>query len=226
MPEIITDYEQGSSEWDADRLGSLGASSMSAVLAKGKGRQDLLEKYSLEIITGEKQEGYSDRTMEEGLIAEPYIRKEYEFITGNEVQTVALIKSDITGLHCSPDGLVNPDGGTEIKKRKRKVQYHYAVSRRTEGAYREKLYSGVPLYPYQQIQTSLFVSRRKWWDYVSCAAVVDEDDNVTFDYSLGNDWIIIQRVYRDESLIKTIEAETKKFLKELDILIGIMRHDA
>jgi len=221
--EIITDYEQGSPEWDADRLGSLGASSMSDVLAKGKGRQDLLEKYSLEIITGEKQESYSDRTMEEGLIAEPYIRSEYELITGNEVQTVALIKSNIPGLHCSPDGLVNLDGGIEIKKRIRKVQYHYAVSRRTEGTYRTKLYSGIPLDPYRQIQASLFVSHRKWWDYVSCAAIVDEYDNVAFDYSLGNDWIIIQRVYRDEEFIKTIETETIKFIAELNRLVKKMR---
>jgi len=221
---------QGDQAWFQNRLSSLGASSMPKVLAKGKGRSDLLERYALESITGERTEDYSNKNMHDGIIAEPAIRSKYELMTGYDVECVSLIKADLKNLHVSPDGLVNKDGEIEIKKRIRKVQFSYAVARKdgwadewkTTGK-QDKLTQGIPSNPeYIQVQTLLWVSKRKWCDYVSCAAIVDENDNVTFDYAMGDDWIIIQRVYRDESFIKTIKDETIKFLAELKMLIRKM----
>ena len=58
---------------------------------------------------------------------------------------------------------------------------------------------------------------------MSCAAIVDEEGAVTFDYTLGKDWIIIQRVYPDAEYIKTIETETKAFLDDLEKLVRKMK---
>lgn len=234
MPEIITAYKQGSQQWIDARMGSLGASSMATALSKGTGRQSLLEKYALEKITGEKTESYSNQTMQGGLEAEPFIRAEYEFITENEVETVSLVKSDIPGLHCSPDGLLNSDGGLEIKKRIRKVQFSYAIDRKDgwnnewqSGKRQARLTQGIPSNPeYIQVQTSLLVTNRKFWDYCSAVVLFEEDPDtgeteMAFDYKMG-DYIIIQRVYRDEPFIKTIKSETMKFLAELEMLLRKM----
>jgi len=224
--EIITDCKQGSDTWFQHRLCSLGASSMAKVLAKGQGRKDLLEKYALEYRTGEKTETYASKDMQDGIDAEPFIRKEYEFITGNKVETVALVKSDIPKLHVSPDGLIRKDGGLEVKKRIRKVQFSYALARKKgwvdawkNTKKQERLTQGIPSNPeYIQVQTSLWVAKRTFWDYCSATVIIKEDGSMEFDYKMG-DYIIIQRVYRDEPFIKTIETEVKKFLQELDELL-------
>jgi len=218
--EIITDCEQGSDAWHQHRLCSLGASSMQKVLAGKKERADLLRQFALEKITGQKTETYSNANLVNGLTAEPLIRREYEFITGNKVDQVALIKSDIDGCHISPDGLVAEDGGTEIKNRIRKIQFEYVEARKNpSGKYQPKLYAGIPtLGVYTQVQGSLWVSKREWWDYVSACVIVNEYGELAFDYAMG-DYIIIQRVYRDEDYIKTIEKEVISFLAELNRLI-------
>lgn len=227
--EIITDCEQGSDAWFQHRLCSLGASSMVKVLAKGKGRTDLLEKYALEHRTGEKTESHTNQVMQDGIDAEPFIRKEYEFITGNKVDIVALVKSDIPSVHASPDGHVDDDGGLEIKKRIRKVQFSYAIARKNgwsdewkDSKKQDRLTQGIPSNPeYIQVQTSLWVTKRTFWDYCSAVVIIKEDGSMVFDYKVG-DYIIIQRVYRDEAFIKTIKAETIKFLAELKILLKKM----
>jgi len=237
MPEIIYG-NQGEDAWFQHRLCSLGASSMARVLANGKGRQDLLEQYALEARTGEKTETYASQDMKDGIEAEPFIRKEYELVTGNKIETVALVKSDIPGLHVSPDGLSDTKdgkGGLEIKKRIRKIQFSYVVARKDgwkdewrDSKKQERLTQGIPSNPeYIQVQTSLLVTKRVWWDYCSAVVIFKEDPytgekKMCFDYALGNDWIIIQRVYRDESFIKTIKDETIKFLAELKMLIRKM----
>jgi len=199
---------------------------MAKVLAKGKGRTELLEKYALEHKTGEKTESYSDKTMQDGIYAEPFIRKEYEFITGNTVDLVALVKSDIPGVHVSPDGHINENGGLEIKKRIRKVQFSYALARKKgwvdewkDTKKQERLTQGIPSNPeYIQVQTSLWVTKRTFWDYCSAVVIIKEDGSMVFDYKMG-DYIIIQRVYRDEAFIQTIKAEAIKFLVELKALL-------
>jgi len=220
--KIYKDIIQLSPEWFEIKLGKVSASRMSAILAKGQGRQDLMEQLALERITGKREPSFSSKDMEDGIIAEPFIRQEYEDMANVSVELVGWVEHDNNQIGISPDGLIGKSGGIEIKKRIKKVQYHYAVSRHTRGPYRMKLYSGIPLDPYRQIQTSLWVTKRKWWDYVS-ACVITVDGELTFDYSLGEHYIIIQRVYRDEKFIAEIESATMVFLKDLDELVEKMR---
>jgi len=221
--EIITDCIQGSPEWHSHRLGSTGASSANKILAKGKGRHDHCIKLAYEIITGKKQGSYSDKTMSDGLKAEPFIRNGYEFVTGNEVNQVALILSDLKRVHCSPDGLIGLNGGLEIKKRIITVQTTFAMSRKyPDMKYGTKLHQGIPEDSYAQIQHSLWVSEREWWDYTSACVAWDDKDEPFFELATSN-YMIIQRVERDEPYIATIEKETILFLEELNVMVDRLR---
>ena len=90
----IIDCPQLSDEWMKHRIGSIGGSSISSVMAGGQGktRKKLLYQLAGEILSGEKYEGYSNHHMERGIIQEADARTLYEFMTGNEVEQVGLIK--------------------------------------------------------------------------------------------------------------------------------------
>lgn len=218
MPKIIYG-NQGDEIWHQYRLGSTGASSAKKILAKGKGRHDHCTKLAYEIITDKKQEGYSNQNMGDGLKAEPFIRSEYEFVTGNETEQVSLVLSDLKRVHCSPDSLVNPHCGLEIKKRIITVQTTLAMSRKyPDMKYGIKLYQGIPKDDYSQVQHSLWVTKRRCWDYASACVAWDAEDKPFFELSTSN-YMIIQRINRDEAYISTIEKETLLFLKELDDMV-------
>ena len=91
---IVFDCEQGSTEWFEARLGSIGGSSISSVVAGGQGkmRKSLMYRLAGEILSGEKYESYSNSHMERGLEQESDARDYYEFITGNEVTQVGLCR--------------------------------------------------------------------------------------------------------------------------------------
>ena len=92
--EILT-CEQGSDEWFAARIGSIGGSSIASCVAKGEGktRKNLLYRLAGEILSNEKYDSYSNAHMERGIEQEPEARNMYEFIAGKEVTQVGLIKA-------------------------------------------------------------------------------------------------------------------------------------
>jgi len=91
---IIDDIEQGSEEWFAARIGSIGGSSIASVVAGGQGktRKQLMYRLIGEMLSGVKYQGYSNADMQRGIEQEPDARNMYEFITGNEVKEVGLVK--------------------------------------------------------------------------------------------------------------------------------------
>jgi hypothetical protein len=90
----IIDIPQGSDEWFTQRLGSIGGSSIASVVAGGQGktRKTLMYRLIGEILSGVKYDGYQNADMIRGLEQEPDARNLYEFITGNEVKEVGLVK--------------------------------------------------------------------------------------------------------------------------------------
>jgi hypothetical protein len=93
--------------------------------------------------------------MERGHEQEPYARLAYEAMSGNIVTETGFIKHDTLMTGCSPDGLIDDDGGVEIKSVLPTVQ----IETMERGGY-----------PYEhaaQIQGSLWITGRKWWDFVS-----------------------------------------------------------
>lgn len=200
MPEIIRGIEQNSPEWFEMRLGSIGGSSVPAILAKGKGKAESKMRRSLryslaaEILTGVRDETYTNKYMERGHLFEPKARELYEFINDVEVEQVAMIKSSLPRVHVSPDGLIGEGGGIEIKT----LMPHIFV---------ELLDTGIiDGYHIKQCQHFLSVSGRRWIDYM---AYCPEMPNPVW----------IKRLSRDEEMINLIETEIMRFLRELDELL-------
>jgi predicted phage-related endonuclease len=87
---------------------------------------------------------------------EPYARDVYAENYGEvEVVGFMLREEDDWRLGASPDGLVGDDGGIEIKCPRAKTHL------------RTILADEVPAHYMAQVQSSLLVSGRKWWDFVS-----------------------------------------------------------
>jgi len=201
MPEIIRGIEQGSPEWFVLCLGSAGGSSAPALLAKGQGkmRQTLLYKLAGEILTGKKTDGYQSDDMRRGNFYEPEARIYYEFLRNVDVETVALVKSNIDGIHVSPDGLIGTDGGIEIKTQQPHV---YVETKDTEK---------VDIGYVRQCQHFLWVSERQWIDFCAYCPEIIHGEKM---------WI--KRFERDEKMITELREQAEKFLTELNELVKRM----
>ena len=192
---------QGSADWLQARLGHCTASRFKDVLAKIKSGEAAIRKnykalLVVERLTGTIQESYTNDAMQWGNDNEPQARSMYEFKSDNIVQEVGFIHHPtITWAGCSCDGLIGEDGGLEIKS-----PYKSAV-------HIETLLNGVPSEHVAQIQGSMWITGRKWWDFVS------------FDGRMpANLQIYIKRIERDDKYISDLEAEVIAFLGEVSDL--------
>lgn len=195
--EIIKDCEQGSDLWHLHRIGSVGGSSINSVLAKGKGasRKTLMYKLAGEILSGCKTDGYKSADMQRGNDFEDEARQYYEFVTGNTVEQVALIKSDIPGTHNSPDGLIGSDGGIEIKVRLPHVYVELIETGKIEIGYK------------RQCQHFLWITGREWIDYINYCPEIKKNPMQKI------------RIFPDPEIIGQIKIELPLFLKELDEMV-------
>jgi hypothetical protein len=187
--------EQGTDEWFEARLGHATASNFHKILAKGAGktRAAYLQQLVVERLTGKKADSYSNAHMDRGTEQEPFARMAYEAISGNMVDEVGFIPIEGKMIGCSPDGLVDDNGGCEIKSRLPHLQLEVIDK------------GGYPSATVAQIQGSLWVTGREWWDYVSYSPDLPEHLQT-----------YIFRVERDEKYIKTLAEEVDKFLAEVE----------
>ena len=191
---------QGSSEWFAARCGRATASRFSDILAKGKsGEATTRRNYRIQLVTerltGEPAESFKNAAMAHGTETEPFARMAYEAHSGNLVEEVGFVQHSTLMAGCSPDGLIDLNAGCEIKS-----PFQSAI-------HIETLESGMPSGHKAQVQGSLWVTGREWWDFIS------------FDPRLPDHLkLYVQRIERDEEYIKNLEAEVIKFLGEVDEL--------
>ena len=198
MPEYIKSFGQCSPEWWRHRCGSIGGSSINAVLAKGQGksRQSLLYLVASEILSGKSTDTYTSPAMERGKDLEPEARQLYEFMTGNTVEQVALIRGDMERVHVSPDGIIGEDGGIEIKT----MLPH---------TYLELVDTGkIDLRYIRQVQHFFFVSGRQWCDFVAYCPEITKKP------------IWIKRLTPDEKIQEQIAVELPLFFADLDALLA------
>lgn len=127
------------------------------VVAGGDTADSLMKRLTAERITGFVEPTVMSRAMERGVLDEPYARGEYAKQKGVKVREVGFIVNDDLGfkLGYSPDGLVGRYGLIEIKSRTQQRQLEVFLT------------DEVPAENYAQLQTGLFVTGRKWIDYVS-----------------------------------------------------------
>ena len=198
----VIDFPQGSEEWAQARCGRATASEFSSVLAKGQGkmRTAYLRRLVAERLTGKPTEGYKNAHMDRGQEQEQFARAAYEIKTGGIVDAVGFIQHPVLMAGGSPDGLVSPDGGVEIKSVIPTVQLETILA------------GGYPSEHRAQIQGNLWLTGRKWWDF--CSYSEDLPENLR---------TYVFRVEPDAKYIVQLEAEVTVFLREVDALLAQLK---
>lgn len=194
----INDAEQRSVEWYEARLGKATASRYSDIMSKTKSgyaasRKNYMAELVTEIITDEIKETTPSQAMQRGVETEPTARLAYEFTTGNSVTETGFWLHDTIPTGASPDGLVNGDGLLEIKCPNTATHIDTLMTKK------------LPKHYVAQVQGQLWITDRKWCDFVSY------DDRLP-----ENAQMIIIHVERDEDYIRELEAEVTKFMEEVN----------
>jgi len=197
----INDIEQGSAEWMALRIGVPSSSRFSEIVKANGKQSDSRKKYMYQLagerIAQRKEASYTNKNMQNGIDTEEEARNYYELHTNDDVETVGFCYKDEEKLFgCSPDGLVGDDGGVEIKCVIMSTQVSYLLSGKLPTTY------------FQQVQGSLYITGRKWWDFLS--------------YCPGMKPFLV-RVTPDVEFIAALDYELRLFTKELDILTEKIR---
>lgn len=199
----VSDAPQGSAEWLALRLGKATGSRFADVLAGGRGlsRRAYATQLALEIITGRPVEAYITPAMELGTEREPIARSEYEVLTGHFVTEVGFCLHDSLPCGVSPDGLIDDDGGLEIKCPKERTHAEYLTLPAEPPAYTA------------QIQGCLWITGRAWWDFVSFHPAFP-----------ANARLIVRRIGRDEAYIEQLARAVALFGAEVEGLVESIRN--
>ena len=155
----ILAIEQKSEAWFQARLGKVTASKVSNIITptgkKSTSAQNYMDELLAEYIAGKPIDVMEPTAwMAHGNEFEAEARSAYSFITDNEVKEVGFCMDDNETMGISPDGLIDPDGGLEIKCVKGSTLISY---------YRK----GFPLTYKPQVMMSLYVTGRKWWDFMA-----------------------------------------------------------
>jgi len=191
---VLNNLEQGTQEWLDARKGIPTASRFKDIVTPAKGELSKSHKtYMYELIAerlGADNEFYTNEHMERGTELESQARAIYGLIHGVSVEEVGMIKNDAESVGISPDGLIGDNGGLEIKCPKASTHIKYML----DGV--------LPTIYKPQVQGSLWVSGREWWDFMSFHPQLDP---------------FIIRIYRDEEYIKKMEEHILKFCDELDM---------
>jgi len=193
----IHNFEQLSDDWFDIRKGKMTASHAQAIATAGGGLDTYLKNMMAEFYSSGIKEHFSNKDTDRGNELEPQARILYELETGIDVDEVGFIEFDkYTGI--SPDGLVKKNGGVEIKCLNDNNHFNMTI---------EGIKSIESKYMWQ-IQMSLYLTKRDWWDYVGY--------NPNFEKSL-----LIYRILPDLEKFKKLENGIKigkariKEIKEL-----------
>lgn len=159
---IKIECEQGTEEWFQARLGIPTASNFGRILTpKGAASKQadvymktlLIERQMGHPAEDDKKEGM--KWIEHGKKYEADARNFYAFDQSVDVQQVGFITNDEGTIGCSPDGIIGDDGGLEIKCPKPSTQASYWLGGGVDPKY-------IP-----QVQGSMLVAERDWWEWLS-----------------------------------------------------------
>jgi hypothetical protein len=175
------------------------ASEFSTVLAHGKGGKGTpsvtRRKYMLTLISdrigGAPADGYSNRHMERGKAMEADALRLYHALHAEPIR-VGFVKRN-ADVGCSPDAFVGDNGMVQVKTALPDIQLERVLK------------PALPAEHAAQVQGELWVCEREWSDFVS--------------YWPGLP-LMVERVYRDEIKIKSIELGVEVFLNEMQELMA------
>lgn len=151
----IHNFEQGTPEWFAVRVGKMTASHATAIGNAGKGLDTYIHKMMAEYYSSGEKVEFGSKDTERGNELEPIARAVYEFEKGVTVDVVGFVElNEFVG--CSPDGLVGEDGGVEIKSPSDETYLKYLL-------YGNDAIESDYIW---QVQMNLLITGRSWWDLI------------------------------------------------------------
>ena len=154
---IRIDVEQGSPEWTAARLGTPTASQFKNIITMSGAPSKAAHGYMCELIAekmiGASLDPFVSEWMERGTELEHQAVNYYEMQREVDTEKIGHCMTDDRLAGCSPDRLIGDDGGLEIKCPSAKLHVSYLIS--------------PPEKFRQQVQGGLWVTERKWWDFLS-----------------------------------------------------------
>jgi len=198
--------EQGTDEWHQARLGKVTASRVADVMAKtktgyGASRANYMADLLVERLSGRQGDYYQNAAMQWGTEQEPNARAAYEVETGSIVMETGFVPHSIIAMSgASPDGLIGEDGLVEVKCPNTATHIDTLLGQEAPSKY------------ILQMQWQMSCTGRQWCDFVSYDPRLPE-----------NMQLFIQRINRDDKLIKDMEQEVIKFLWELDEKIAQLK---
>ena len=190
----ILNIEQGSAEWHEARMGIPTASRFKEIMTGKLKPSASSSKYMHELLAewvlGEPASTYVSEFMDRGIELEPKAVKYYEFEKDVKTEQAGFCLMDNGLVGCSPDRLINPGGGLEIKCPMAKTHIKYLLGGSVEGDY------------LAQVQGSLYVTDRAWWDVLSYNPMMPP---------------ALVRVHRDEAYIQALDSIMNGFLERLEL---------
>ena len=196
----IIDCIQGTDEWFEARLGFVTASNFHKVLNKKAGRGLYMRKLAAERLTGLREESYKNDVMDKGSETEQEARHYYEIVNDCKVEQVGFVMRD-EWVGGSPDGLIGKDGLIEIKCPLSSTHIEIILS------------GEMPTQHIPQVQGLLWVTDRKWCDFVS------------YDHRVVSKPMFCVRVERDQDYFIKLAGEVGVFVTQLKEMINKMSED-
>jgi len=194
---ILHQCEQGTVDWRKVRAGKLTGSNAQTIATNGKGLETLCLETCAEKFCSIVEQGYTNEAMQNGVDLEATARSLYELENDVTVEQVGFIERDeFVGV--SPDGLINEDGGIEIKCHGAKEHLRLLVGGEIDKKY------------WWQCQMFLLVTGRKWIDYVAFNPNFTRDKHIV-------------RIEPDQEAFEKLEAGIEKgieLIKELSAKYG------
>jgi len=204
--------EQRTDAWKAERAGKFTGSRFVDVLARDKKSQtkklkawhDLVWDVAVERLTGVPEEGPTGYALQWGADVEPFAREAYELASGNLVtESGFIVHPQYAFVGCSPDGLVGADGGLEMKCPK------------SSKVHLVRFIDGMPDDYRPQVQGCMWVTGRKWWDFVSYDPRMPESHR-----------LFLVRVERDDAYIARLEEAVLEAESEVANILEMLQSKA
>ncbi len=187
--------DQRSPEWYAARLGRATASKFNVIISGEKYAtyKNYVAEVVAERLTGKQAESYTSKEMQHGIVFEATARLKYELATGNEAIECGFFQHTSLMAGASPDGLIGDDGVLEIKCPN--TATHLLTLHKQQ----------IPKQYHWQVQGQMWVTGRKWCDFVS------------FDPRMPkNAQLFITRIERNIDDIEVLAESVKYFLDQVD----------
>ena len=195
--KIYYDMEQWSEEWLKVRKWKLTGSHAQAIWNIWKGLESYVKKICSEFFSSWEKESYSNKHIERWHELEPQAREIYSLKNMVDVKQVWFIELN-EFVWTSPDGLVWDDGLIEIKSQDDEKHFSLVINWPKE----------IDSWYIWQMQMNLWISERKWCDFISY--------NPNYEKSL-----VVHRIYRDEDKIKKLKDWCVEWIRQIKDLKNI-----